>query len=108
MRFYVQFNDHVKHEAMNKLVSPSILRNSLSLQSDYHTTLLLSIDNEVPIEDALETLRSYILKARPTIIVFFLFQKKEESFFEKLKCMATNKTTDFNVWEKSVSEGVES
>jgi len=24
MRFYIQFNDHLKHEAMNKLVAPTL------------------------------------------------------------------------------------
>lgn len=53
MRFAMQFSDHVKHEAINKLVTPSILRSSLPFVSDFHTTLLLSYDNDEPVEDAL-------------------------------------------------------
>lgn len=37
----------------------------------------------------------------------FIFQKKEETFFDKLTCFISNKTTDLNVWEKTVSEECE-
>lgn len=50
MRFYIQFNDHVKHEAMNKLVSPSSPRTASQRLNDFHTILLLSFDNQLPIE----------------------------------------------------------
>jgi len=39
--------------------------------------------------------------------MFFVFQKKKMDFFERLKCMASEQTTDFKIWEKSTSEMLE-
>jgi hypothetical protein len=50
MRFFGQFSDHVKHETITKLVTPSALKHSLPKFSDFHTSLVLSIDSSMPIE----------------------------------------------------------
>ena len=50
MRFYIQFNDHLKHEAMNKLVTTTAPEKKNSHKNDFHTTLLFSIDNELPVD----------------------------------------------------------
>jgi hypothetical protein len=46
MRFYAQFNDHIKHETINKLVTPSpFIKARHSIATNFHTTLLISYDN---------------------------------------------------------------
>ena len=57
MRFYVQFNDHVKHEAIMKIVTPSPQNRKRNTKRDFHATLILSFDNYTPLEDALDEMR---------------------------------------------------
>ena len=75
--------------------------------SDFHATLLLSFDNDLPIEEAMEHFQSYIWKDKPTVVVFFVFDKQQGSFLDKFNCMVGNKTGDLAVWEKNVVEGAE-
>ena len=57
MRFFVQFKDHSKHEAINKIVTPSGGNHLKKAARDFHKTLILSFDNETPLEDAIDFMR---------------------------------------------------
>lgn len=57
MRFFVQFKDHSKHEAIKKIVTPSNTSHSKNSTRNFHTTLILSFDNETPLEDVIDSMR---------------------------------------------------
>lgn len=59
MRFYTQFTDHRKQNAINSLVTPTSPRKNDSPLHDFHTTLAVSFaqtDDEEEVTDCVQRL----------------------------------------------------
>lgn len=96
-RFFTQFSDHLKHEAIMNIVTPTILRSSAQKMGNFYTTLVLSIDCHQALEFAMQKLNEYLSKSKPSIILVYIFRKKEVDFLSIISCYM-NQTTDFKIW----------
>jgi hypothetical protein len=105
-RFFTQFSDHIKHEAITNIVTPTILRNSTQKTSDFQTTLVLSIDCHQALEIAMQKLNEYLSKSKPVVILVYIFRKKEVDFLSVISCYM-NQTTDFKIWEDAICNELE-
>lgn len=98
MRFYTQFTDHRKQNAINALVTPTSPRSSQPPLHDFHTTLAVSFPQSEDEEELTEAVQRLILKERPTLIVYFVFARQQASFFDKLRCYFKSDGLEIKAW----------
>jgi hypothetical protein len=101
MRFYTQFTDHRKQNAINNLTMPTSPRKS-DYQHDFYSTLSVSIENSEDPEEVLKEVSAHLHKERPALIVYFVFAKQRGTWLDKLRCYFNSEVATIKTWIRTL------